>query len=1195
MPEKNRPACNLPYADYHNKFKMQFLVPGNGIHMEMDRNGVCYISTEGGESVTDIVAGDNIEINRTDDGKIVISSVNSATNISAGQNISIDIDPETGTAIINSVIGGPNNEHYKGVFDTSEDLIAADPEPETGDYGMVKNIVVSNGDTSWNGQYKYCFYINGQWTVVDQMLTFTKDLDLLQQYYSVGGSSPVIYLHEVARSGDFFDLNNIPIVATPVVTVEGTTVTATCATDGAEIWYTTDGTMPHVNGTRYTGPITVSEATNFRFVGIKNGMINSLEAVANVDYSLQSPTIELDWHDGTVTMGNPNASGTIYYTMDGSTPTTASTPYTGGINVSGNDQAKFRAIVIDGATESPVTASLYYRVGAGIVSRHWNHITGNYGICVAPSTEGAEVHITKDGSDPDWQSENGTNVWIYRPVFEPYTLKYMSVCEGYIPSSIMSMPVGESKPDAPTVSFDTDSNHVTLGKTGNMELTQLQTNNMSNASYGCRIYYTLDGSTPTASSTFYTGPFQITGNVTVKAVLVAHGQYYSDVTTDNIVIISEPSIRLNHMTGAVSMEAPAGASIYYTLDGSTPTVESTLYTGPIQDDINYESRTVKAIAVVGGNPSGVVSETFNRLRWKNRNTQLVLDTNIGVYHEYTSGTPDYADAYAAVIPQGESIYTSEYVPYTSAGVSVDYYDAQNPVTVYFKAVREGYLPGYKGSQPIGYTSPTAPDISYDDATGIVNISLAGNTDHIQLQTNNNVPSMGARIYYTTDGSTPTTSSVLYTAPFQLPENVDVIKAITVCYGEYASEVTTEEIAPAPSEPDYLCFTANKAGATLRMSGIYTADYTGDDFALEYSTDGVLWQDLTFTKYVEPGDGQVPCLSDTLTFTNIGDKVFFRGNNAGGTSLPGIMFGITGYVFFFSGGENTQPEDNEFSVTGDLQTIKDKTGQDKIAGCYASLFDDSNIGAPSLLITSAPDLTATTLTDFCYYAIYLGQVLLRNPSVMPLLTISMLPPVDFEQEHYGMAMAQMYALCTNLSSMISLEAIELDWSSSESELNTVIQNLVAMISDTTFNVTEDNGDTLTFDCGIIFPLQIDGQSYPKFAFCQEILGNGNGYIVAEIGLSADNGSVTMTSLQDYYLYEESGESRKVYYAHIPTNGGFDGEITAAAFAGYQFVKWQSSPDGQTWTDIPGATSTTYTATITQAGDYYYKAVFEQTNP
>ena len=158
--ETNRPKGNLPYQDVNRPFRMQFVIPGPGITIEQDKNGVLYISAQGGSSVSDIIAGDNIEIEHREDGSVVISAVNSVTNITAGENVTITVDPETGASVINSIIGGETNEHYKGVFNTTEDLIAADPDPEIGDYGLIKSLTITNGETSWSGQYKYCFYIN---------------------------------------------------------------------------------------------------------------------------------------------------------------------------------------------------------------------------------------------------------------------------------------------------------------------------------------------------------------------------------------------------------------------------------------------------------------------------------------------------------------------------------------------------------------------------------------------------------------------------------------------------------------------------------------------------------------------------------------------------------------------------------------------------------------------------------------------------------------------------------------------------------------------------------------------------------------------------------------------------------------------------------------------------------------------------
>jgi len=57
----------------------------------------------------------------------------------------------------------------------------------------------------------------------------------------------------------------------------------------------------------------------------------------------------------------------------------------------------------------------------------------------------------------------------------------------------------------------------------------------------------------------------------------------------------------------VAIEAPAAATIFYTLNGTSPTTSSTVYTGPI--NISY-SQTLKAIAVINGISSTVSSASY---------------------------------------------------------------------------------------------------------------------------------------------------------------------------------------------------------------------------------------------------------------------------------------------------------------------------------------------------------------------------------------------------------------------------------------------------------------------------------------------------------------------------------------------------------------------------------------------------------
>ena len=62
-------------------------------------------------------------------------------------------------------------------------------------------------------------------------------------------------------------------------------------------------------------------------------------------------------------------------------------------------------------------------------------------------------------------------------------------------------------------------------------------------------------------------------------------------------------------TTQVSMTGPTGSEIHYTLDGTVPTAESTLYEGPITLS---ETTTVKAIAIKDGVSSAVTTRTYTK-------------------------------------------------------------------------------------------------------------------------------------------------------------------------------------------------------------------------------------------------------------------------------------------------------------------------------------------------------------------------------------------------------------------------------------------------------------------------------------------------------------------------------------------------------------------------------------------------------
>lgn len=106
----------------------------------------------------------------------------------------------------------------------------------------------------------------------------------------------------------------IPTIAMPVFSPdEGTyynsvEVTLTTATEGAEIYYTTDGTNPAADSKHYEGPFTLTETTTVRAVAIKDGQ-SSYTAYAT--YRIMDEGGSETPEDGTILFCN-NLFGTNY-------------------------------------------------------------------------------------------------------------------------------------------------------------------------------------------------------------------------------------------------------------------------------------------------------------------------------------------------------------------------------------------------------------------------------------------------------------------------------------------------------------------------------------------------------------------------------------------------------------------------------------------------------------------------------------------------------------------------------------------------------------------------------------------------------------------------------------------------------------------------------------------------------------------
>ena len=482
-----------------------------------------------------------------------------------------------------------------------------------------------------------------------------------------------------------------------------------------------------------------------------------------------------------VTLADATAGATIYYTTDGSTPTTSSKIYSAPISVATTTTMNAIATASGYSTSAESTAS--YTINLPAAAPSFTPAGGAYtstqSLTLTDSTAGATIYYTTDGSTPTTSSK------VYSApisVATTTTINAIATATGYSTSAISSAVYTISLPAAAPTFTPAGGSY-----------TSTQSVTLADSTSGATIYYTTDGSTPTTSSKVYSAPISVAATTTINAVAVATGYPISAVGSAVYTIslltaapTFAPAAGTYTSTQSVTLsDSNTGATIYYTTDDSTPTTSSKVYSTPISV---ATTTPINAIAVTIGYPASTVSSAVYTI-----NLPAAAPTFTPTPGIYTSGQ----SVTIADVTSGATIYytTDGSTPTTSSKVYSTPISVAARTTVNAIATASGYSMSADSTAAYDIQIPAPPTPT---------ILPAGGTFPAAQTVTLSDSATGATIYYTTNGSTPTTSSTKYTAPFTVsaPGN-SMVKAIAVVSGAPNSAVAMVSFSlPAGSSPSY---------------------------------------------------------------------------------------------------------------------------------------------------------------------------------------------------------------------------------------------------------------------------------------------------------------------------------------------------------------------------------------------------------
>lgn len=538
------------------------------------------------------------------------------------------------------------------------------------------------------------------------------------------------------------------------------TVTINCATPGAIIYYTIDGSDPSSEGNNNRKKCTTGAKVTFK-MGITTlraiayssslATVSSPESMATYTITTVVPTPVITssrTFKGSLSVYiscTNDSNAKIYYTTNGSTPTMDSTQYS-GTAITVNETTTITAIAYeDGKIPSKVVRAIYTATVAdpSLILPQGPTYTEAQKVTVTCPSSDAEIHYTTNGSTPTVSSpvvkEDGITL------DHSMTIKVKAFKTGWIASGVVSgiYKLSYIAPPvfSPQAGYYPSPQNVTI----------------SCPTPGALIKYTTDGSEPANGKDYKAGNKILLGpgNPVLRAYAYKTGVSGSSSTANYTIEspIATPTFELdpNQIYTEEKMItvqcATKDAVIRFTVNGAEPTPTSPIF--PEGGILLNKNLTVKTKAY----KSGWVTSATATASYK---TSFVATPTFGLSEGIYSGNQTTTISCAT---------TGAVIKYTTDGS-----DPSNSPTV------KTYKTGAKILLPQGTNIIRA----YAFKSGLIVTGSTNEAEYIIIGTlvvpvfkptsKSFVGSLAvemscanpqAKIYYTTDGSTPTPDSHLY--------------------------------------------------------------------------------------------------------------------------------------------------------------------------------------------------------------------------------------------------------------------------------------------------------------------------------------------------------------------------------------------------------------------------------------------------